>query len=427
MISYSPHTTESTLLEPHSGASTIRFTCLSCHVAFPTADAQRAHMKTDWHRYNLKRKAADLPPITAETFAQKLQEQQLKSSQQQQQAMQPNECHICNKVYASTNAYKSHLASRKHRDMQVKVASTPVTESSQNDQPVEKNPEKIQRANWQERLIAATTQDEFEAIMKEKMEAVKPLEETDCLFCCHAADSFELNLEHMTKAHSFFIPDATYLVDVKGLIKYLADKIAIANVCIFCNGKGRAMHSTEAAQHHMISKDHCKMAYENGEDEEYADFYDFSPMYSDEETNSDEEWEDVAEAMTTTTISGRRRPTRAHISENEVELTLPSGISIGHRSFRTYWKQNLRHNEVVAGSRQDPEMIRLMSGQHNLLEHTTGNGLSSMSVAAHQQLQMHKIRQRESRLQHRREYEFRTKIGFIGNSQKHLVDPSRPT
>jgi hypothetical protein len=27
---------------------------------------QREHYKTDWHRYNLKRKVVDLPPVTAE-------------------------------------------------------------------------------------------------------------------------------------------------------------------------------------------------------------------------------------------------------------------------------------------------------------------------------------------------------------------------
>ena len=48
------------------------FTCISCRVAFGDADLQRAHYKTDWHRYNLKRKVAELPPVTAEVFQQKV-------------------------------------------------------------------------------------------------------------------------------------------------------------------------------------------------------------------------------------------------------------------------------------------------------------------------------------------------------------------
>ena len=42
------------------------FTCISCHVAFKEANIQREHYKTDWHRYNLKRKVVELPPVTAE-------------------------------------------------------------------------------------------------------------------------------------------------------------------------------------------------------------------------------------------------------------------------------------------------------------------------------------------------------------------------
>jgi len=51
---------------------TFRFTCISCRVTFADADLQRGHYKTDWHRYNLKRKVAELPPVTAENFRQRV-------------------------------------------------------------------------------------------------------------------------------------------------------------------------------------------------------------------------------------------------------------------------------------------------------------------------------------------------------------------
>jgi len=44
------------------------FTCLACHVAFENAENQRIHYKSDWHRYNLKRKVADLEPLSAKEF-----------------------------------------------------------------------------------------------------------------------------------------------------------------------------------------------------------------------------------------------------------------------------------------------------------------------------------------------------------------------
>lgn len=56
-------------MEPSSGL----YTCLACQVAFDSAEEQRAHYRSDWHRYNLKRKVADLPPVTRDQFEQKVQ------------------------------------------------------------------------------------------------------------------------------------------------------------------------------------------------------------------------------------------------------------------------------------------------------------------------------------------------------------------
>ena len=43
-------------------------TCITCSVAFKEACGQRDHYKTDWHRYNLKRKVAEMPPIQEQEF-----------------------------------------------------------------------------------------------------------------------------------------------------------------------------------------------------------------------------------------------------------------------------------------------------------------------------------------------------------------------
>ena len=48
------------------------YTCITCRVAFADADLQRGHYKTDWHRYNLKRKVAEMPPVTAENFQERV-------------------------------------------------------------------------------------------------------------------------------------------------------------------------------------------------------------------------------------------------------------------------------------------------------------------------------------------------------------------
>ena len=48
------------------------FTCNTCNLQFPTAEDQRGHMKSEWHRYNLKRRVAQLPPIDEDLFNSKV-------------------------------------------------------------------------------------------------------------------------------------------------------------------------------------------------------------------------------------------------------------------------------------------------------------------------------------------------------------------
>lgn len=59
-------------------ASTHPYSCLTCSLAFASSTAQRAHYGSDLHRYNAKRKVAELPPVTAEVFNDKIAERQQK-------------------------------------------------------------------------------------------------------------------------------------------------------------------------------------------------------------------------------------------------------------------------------------------------------------------------------------------------------------
>lgn len=46
---------------------------------------------------------------------------------------------------------------------------------------------------------------------------------TECLFCSHHSRTLLKNVDHMTKVHSFFIPDVEYLADLRGLLRYLGE------------------------------------------------------------------------------------------------------------------------------------------------------------------------------------------------------------
>lgn len=66
-------TSDSSLLSvTQSATTTAMFTCISCRIAFDTAEEQRSHFGTDWHRYNMKRRVANLPPVSAAAFNEKV-------------------------------------------------------------------------------------------------------------------------------------------------------------------------------------------------------------------------------------------------------------------------------------------------------------------------------------------------------------------
>ncbi|KAJ2311111.1 pre-60S factor rei1 [Coemansia sp. Cherry 401B] len=377
-----------------------QFTCIACQVAFYSADQQRTHYRSDWHRYNLKRKVAGLPPVTAESFAQRLLAQQAQAVEDTKRAEFSADCTVCKKAYSSENAFNNHLNSKKHREAEAqmvrklqaeedvraeqaaiaesiaaaqeaqgesaaadagatdaqgrKVVPFPVSDDEDDEaeddaesqgagEPMDEDrvdaagERRRQERELRRQLVTAASEAEAAQLLEKKHAAAPRLNpDADCLFCTHTAPSFEANMEHMEHAHSLFIPDLEYLVDLRGLIKYLADKISVANVCIHCNGRGRMLHSLEAVRKHMADKRHWKIAYDSEIDIlEISDFYDFSSTHPDAaEHEEDEELADGTSERTRGLGAG-------FLTEEDGELVLPSGNRIGHRALQRYYKQNV--------------------------------------------------------------------------------------
>ncbi|KAF9938341.1 hypothetical protein BGZ65_013034 [Modicella reniformis] len=329
------------------------FTCLACQVAFKTADPQREHYRSDWHRYNLKRKMVELPPVNAEIFAQRVIAQQQKVAEDQDVADDTLECKTCRKSYSSENAYQNHMGSKKHKEMEAKLAANPRCEKPRVEKPTRSDVESITSQMTVDLSITdETTQEEMEAIMDKKIESAIRLEPTDCLFCTEKAETFERNVEHMTKAHGLFIPDIEYLVDLEGLIKYLGEKVSVGNICLYCNGKGRQIKSLEAVRKHMVDKGHCKIPYDTeAEMLEIADFYDFRSSYPEEQQRRMLEAAEKADAGEINEDDEELGDeygvdTGARLGEDEMELVLPSGARLGHRSLSRYYKQNIKPEET---------------------------------------------------------------------------------
>ena len=288
---------------------------------------------------------ASLPPLSSEVFAEKVLNAQASSSAVAAKASFEKICTACQKTYYSENAFQNHLGSQKHRlrsAAQTKagaeeetasvMSSTILMEepmtptlvqptSSPPNEPIDPEAEaefskvingmKDAKLNEEEPLSRRPTRPHHSAEEKRSQHPLSPQQEAAssaastltegipvgeiplrrCLFCNYDSPSFKLNVMHMTKYHSMFIPEQTYLVNLEGLILWLYSRIHKSHECLYCH-KVRA--TAEAVQTHMRDVGHCKIAFEQEEDMiDVGQFYDFSSTYSDPE--EDEEKSDGEE------------------------------------------------------------------------------------------------------------------------------------
>jgi len=377
----------------------VAFTCVTCCVQFNDGDAQRLHYKSEWHRYNLKRKVASLPPISESAFNDK--SAKLTTLAKPEQASSVLRCSACNKTFSSENSLQSHLESKKHKEAlnRHNRNSLNSTVSSTLASPLVNGSDVIQRvvktkrtpklsesqASKKSKLVAIRAakakvmeeEEEFddddsddggwetdeneedEDITEAEMEKIsdedlgwgdgEAIPKFTCLFCKSVLDSTEANVAHMSSNHSFFIPDLEFLIDLDGLLTYLGEKVGCGFICLWCNEKGKAFHSVEAVQTHMKDKGHTKMFHEGDALLEYSDFYDYRPSYPDYDSDKVQDTD-----MEVETGSQDDEVEVEALDGDGYQLVLPSGATVGHRSLLRYYKQSLNprfHNAVVCKQR----------------------------------------------------------------------------
>jgi len=56
-----------------------------------------------------------------------------------------------------------------------------------------------------------------------------------CLFCNKELSGVKKCLDHMRMKHSFYILDIDCVTSLKGLLTYIAERIQLGYLCLFCN------------------------------------------------------------------------------------------------------------------------------------------------------------------------------------------------
>lgn len=341
------------------------FTCNTCSLGFPTHDDQRIHMKSDWHRYNLKRRVADLPALDEDVFILKISLLSITD-----EVVVKKEKQITKKEQRRRE--KEALREKRRAILEAaekaSPSDTPAGADDESAQPAEitdkadveaTDKTELETSEIQEKLETSPESDltpEQAALLEEKLSSRVVIPPTTCLFSHpkenKTFDTVEANVEYMFKTYGLYIPETTYLVDLPGLISYLGEKISFG-FCISCNYQGR---NAEAVREHMKQKRHMRIPYETEEEKlEISDYYDFSSTYEDG-PQEDGEWEDV-DGENVEVVEGEEDtenvddiPIQNNLAYQNAskELILPSGTILGHRQNNKYYQQYLVPERVLS-------------------------------------------------------------------------------
>lgn len=287
-------------------------TCNACNKEFTDESEQKLHYKSEWHRYNLKRKIAGVPGVTEALF---LARQSALADEKNKLNETPMlySCGLCGKGYRSSKAHAQHLNSKSHiirasQGQSPQNAENAIIKPLTRRVPVRPAPrkdvdaEESEESDWEEvdpeddmideaaDSLTSMKMNEQSAnsddIEEDEEDDFEELDPTCCFMCDLQNSTIESCMVHMHKKHGFFIPDIEYLKDPKGLLTYLGLKVKRDFLCLYCNERCHPFSSLEAVRKHMEAKSHCKVRYgEGGDDEEVEleEFYDYSSSYMDED------------------------------------------------------------------------------------------------------------------------------------------------
>lgn len=313
------------------------------------------HYKSDWHKYNLKRREAGLPLLLESDFQARLAAALSLRKED---------------VRDGTNHLKRGKKQRKNR--------------------------KHCGASAEKGEETTTTEEEHPPEVAKEQVDIDPKQ---CLFDRHYSSTVSANADRMYRKYGFFIPDSEYLTDLEGLIGYCHEKIKLGHMCLYCH---KVFPTWHGCQKHMISKRHAKLCYEAGIDlEDLSVFYDFTEAdgeflqsigtnlaeKTDDDTqedevmedDGDEDWEDISddEDGASDADAGEEMEEDDQYGEQLAqfgfdvtelgELVLPNGRVIGHRALSRYYRQRVPSRDtnnstaVVAARRAAGE--RLFNGQ----------------------------------------------------------------
>ena len=171
------------------------------------------HYKSDWHKYNLKRREAGLPLVEEKEFQMRLE---AALAMRKEKEKKNGTDHIKN-----INSKKM----KKKQQKQLKAKKDAGVLSSSADAEMTSAEKASEEAAPTSRIPAALAESQENPEIDPKQ----------CLFDQKKFKSLKENLHYMQQKYGFFIPDKENLVDLEGLFGYCHEKIKLGHYCLHCN------------------------------------------------------------------------------------------------------------------------------------------------------------------------------------------------
>ena len=188
-------------------------------------------------------------------------------------------CYPCSKIFKTQESLKEHERSKKHKKSTKEYLTSHPEESLSSIFKSIKTESSDFLSDINRSISAANeplSVPEDGDLSKQSIPTKTTLESLRiCLFCNLECDGVKKNLDHMRWKHNFTILDIECLTNLKGMLAYIAERIQLGKLCLYCDKQFR---SADRAQQHMRDMGHCMMPFDK--DDEFELFYDFSRAYT---------------------------------------------------------------------------------------------------------------------------------------------------
>mmetsp|Transcript_29032 Transcript_29032/g.47954 ORF Transcript_29032/g.47954 Transcript_29032/m.47954 type:complete len:475 (-) Transcript_29032:35-1459(-) len=370
------------------------------------------HYKSDWHKYNLKRREAGLVLLQKADFQARLEAAKAMREEREGRSERTGKDHLKSGNKRKEKKNKGGVGEK------LGGGAKAVSQASAYDQIKKNNAISSDEKKDESMEDAAAAPGDVTPEVVAVEEEPPVIEPRQCLFDKHFSPTLTANLERMHRKYGFFVPDQEYLVDAEGLLGYCHEKVKLGHTCLYCQ---RIFTTWHGCQKHMISTEHTKLRYERGVDlEEYDPFFDFSEANEeflranaaaaaamDEEESGvvtedgDEEdgWEDVTddeaeegddedmyddeEGADDMYAGYKDEIARFGFDVTPLgELVFPDGRIVGHRGLARYYKQRIA---PATSDRASVRAARRAAGESlykgRVYEEEEGQHMSSLAMA----------------------------------------------